>query len=147
VQLQCSEVQSANPTVGNCIALPANCGTTANSTCCPHTFTPPSGPSQGENSTGYNPTLQRVECPKGFFCERDEVNGPNYPGSDLHDEPTGFCIRNAPGCGQLGKPCCINRSPTSGDVEFICKPDGGKKGYWATAAGLIGNDRDDYKIA
>jgi hypothetical protein len=56
----------------------------------------------------------------------------------LHYDTPGFCLRNAPDCGQLGKPCCIINGGSH--TATICRPADGKKGYCASAVGLVYGD-------
>jgi hypothetical protein len=105
-----------------CMAIPKNCGTTPNSPCCPSTY-----------RTSYHPRLARSHCPKDFFCQYDKVNGPKYPNSELAGELTGVCLRNAPDCGKLNKPCCISNGGSN--TATTCEPGGGRKGYCVTADG------------
>jgi hypothetical protein len=104
-----------------CAAIPKNCGTTPNSPCCPSSY-----------RTGFNPPLDKPVCPDNFYCEYDKQKGA-FPGSQLLTGGIGICLRNAPDCEKLGKPCCIiNTGSTS---VITCNPGPGLKGYCAAADG------------
>jgi hypothetical protein len=55
----------------------------------------------------------------------------------MHYGITGVCIRNAPDCGQIGKPCCII-SPASypSILKWMCELPGGERGQCRNAAVL-----------
>jgi hypothetical protein len=77
--------------------------------------------------------MDKPLCPDGYFCQFDAENGPKYPGLDLIKGIPGTCLRNAPDCGKLGKPCCIITTANTG--ADICNPGPGQKGFYAGADG------------
>jgi hypothetical protein len=99
-----------------------------NSPCCPSTYRTP-----------FNPSLNKPLCPDYYFCQYDETL-PKYPGLELLKAPPGTCLRNAPDCGKLGKPCCIVTTANTGG-EF-CNPEDGKKGFCAGADGATKGVKD-----
>jgi hypothetical protein len=120
------------PDAGVCVAIPANCDTTLNSPCCPETY-----------RTRFNPPQNNTKnvCPAGFFCAFNKTAG-QYPGSKVLPKGGGVCLRNAPDCGKLGKPCCIIMGgipsywqPSGYITTAHCNPGAGLKGYCAAADG------------
>jgi hypothetical protein len=110
-----------------CAAIPANCGTTPNSPCCPSSY-----------HTAFNPPLRKSQCAEDYFCEFDSPLATKYPGSDLLSGSPGVCLPNAPGCGEVGKPCCISNGWSSTSITCLAgpRPAGkGPEGYCVTADG------------